>query len=63
MVVDVGDYRGLGAPAKPAATPASYRLPPPRFAEHREAVLREAGFTEAEIAALAASGIAPEVMG
>ncbi|GGE45003.1 CoA transferase [Primorskyibacter flagellatus] len=63
MVVEVGDYRGLGAPAKPAATPASYRLPPPGFAEHREAVLREAGFSDAEIAALAESGIAPEVMG
>lgn len=63
MTVEIGDYRGLGAPAKPADTPASFRRPPPRFAEHTAEVLRDFGYDEEEIAALVASGIAPETMG
>jgi formyl-CoA transferase len=41
MVVDIGAYRGTGSPIKLSRTPASYRLAPPRFAEHTEAVLEE----------------------
>lgn len=43
MVVDIGAYRGTGSPIKLSRTPASYRLAPPRFAEHTEAVLDELG--------------------
>jgi crotonobetainyl-CoA:carnitine CoA-transferase CaiB-like acyl-CoA transferase len=34
MVVEEGDYVGVGAPVKLSRTPASYRRPPPRFGEH-----------------------------
>lgn len=43
MVVDIGAYRGTGSPIKMARTPASYRLAPPRFAEHTQEVLDEKG--------------------
>ncbi len=43
MVVDIGDYRGTGSPIKLSRTPASYRLAPPRFAEHTAEVLAERG--------------------
>lgn len=59
MVVEMDDYRGLGAPVKPAQTPASFRRPPPRFAEHTAQVLAEFGFGDDEISALQAEGIAP----
>lgn len=43
MVVEQGRYRGIGTPIKPSRSGAALRLPPPRFAEHTEAVLeREA---------------------
>jgi formyl-CoA transferase len=29
MVVQIGEYRGVGSPIKLSRTPASYRLPPP----------------------------------
>lgn len=41
MVVDIGEYRGTGSPIKLSRTPASYRLAPPRFAQHTAEVLRE----------------------
>lgn len=42
MVVDIDAYRGTGTPIKMARTPASYRLAPPQFAEHTDAILAEA---------------------
>lgn len=63
MTVEIDGYRGLGAAAKPAATPANFRRPPPGFAQHREEVLREAGYSDAEIADLTTRGIAPDRMG
>ncbi len=59
MVVEMDGYRGLGAPAKPAATPPSFRRPPPEFSQHTAEVLAEFGFTSDEIAALQAQGITP----
>ncbi|MGB0855044.1 MAG: CaiB/BaiF CoA transferase family protein [Pikeienuella sp.] len=59
MTVSIEDYRGIGAPAKPAATPASFRRKPPKFAEHRDEVLTEAGYTAEDIAALVDAGITP----
>lgn len=46
MVVDIGPYRGTGSPIKMSRTPASYRLPPPHFAEHTSEVLRESGIAQ-----------------
>ena len=36
---------------------ALHRLPPPLLGEHSEEVLREAGYADEEIAALAADGV------
>ena len=41
MIVDIGDYRGTGSPIKMSRTPASYRLAPPKFAEHTAEILQE----------------------
>jgi crotonobetainyl-CoA:carnitine CoA-transferase CaiB-like acyl-CoA transferase len=47
----------LGIPVKMSATPGDpHRLPGPGLGEHTDAVLREAGFSEAEIDELAESG-------
>ena len=43
MVVEIGAYRGTGSPIKMSRTPATYRLAPPRFAEHTGQVLDELG--------------------
>jgi crotonobetainyl-CoA:carnitine CoA-transferase CaiB-like acyl-CoA transferase len=40
------------------ATPATFRRPPPRPGEHTEEVLREAGYSEAEVRALREAGVA-----
>jgi formyl-CoA transferase len=59
MVMEQGDYRGLGTPIKLSRTPGGLRSKPPRFAEHSEAVLKERGFSGDEIAALRQSGVLP----
>ncbi|MFD1510243.1 CaiB/BaiF CoA transferase family protein [Lacimonas salitolerans] len=59
MVVQMDGYRGLGAPAKPAQTPPSFRRPPPGFAEHTAQVLAEFGYDPDEIAALEQDGVTP----
>jgi formyl-CoA transferase len=57
MITTFDGYRGLGTPIKLSRTPAAMRHPPPRFAEHGDAVLAEHGYTPAEIAALKQEGI------
>jgi crotonobetainyl-CoA:carnitine CoA-transferase CaiB-like acyl-CoA transferase len=57
MVMEEGEYQGLGAPVKLSRTPASLRRLPPHFGEANHAVLREAGFGESEIAALIEAGV------
>lgn len=59
MRVEIGDYQGLGAPAKLGRTPANFRRPPPAFGEHTAEILAEAGYSEAEIEALLAAGVVP----
>lgn len=61
--VEIGDYQGTGAPARPSASPASYRRPPPKFAEHTDEVLAEFGYGVDEIEALAQAGITPRKLG
>lgn len=61
MVVERGDYRGIGNPVKLARTPATVRSTPPQFGSATRAVLTEAGYAPAEIDALFASGVAIEV--
>jgi crotonobetainyl-CoA:carnitine CoA-transferase CaiB-like acyl-CoA transferase len=47
-----GAVRALGIPVKLSETPGSIRRPAPLLGEHTEEVLREAGFSAEEIAAL-----------
>jgi formyl-CoA transferase len=60
MVVELGGYRGTGTPVKLSRTPASIRSAPPTFGSSTRAVLEEAGYSPAEIAALIDEGIAIE---
>jgi formyl-CoA transferase len=54
MVIEIGShYRGTGIPIKFARTPGAAGRPPPAFGEHGDEILAEAGYTDAEIAALA----------
>jgi crotonobetainyl-CoA:carnitine CoA-transferase CaiB-like acyl-CoA transferase len=52
MEAQVGGQRTLGIPVKMSGTPGSIRTPAPELGEHTAEVLREAGFSDAEIEAL-----------
>ena len=61
MIVEVdhptlGPLKTLGSPMKLSATPPDVRRRAPRLGEHTGSVLREAGFSDAEIAHLSARG-------
>jgi formyl-CoA transferase len=56
MVVEIDGYRGTGIPIKFARTPGAATRPPPRFGEHSQVVLTEAGYSADDIAALSESG-------
>lgn len=58
MLVNIGpDYRGIGSPIKLSQTPASYRLPPPRFGEDSIDVLQQHGYDDAAIALMQQKGV------
>ena len=52
MEASVGGRKTLGIPVKMSGTPGSIRRPAPELGEHTAEVLREAGFSDEEIAAL-----------
>jgi crotonobetainyl-CoA:carnitine CoA-transferase CaiB-like acyl-CoA transferase len=62
MVYERGEYRAVGAPIKLSRTPAGLRRLPPRFGEANRDVLREAGYSEAEIARLIDAGVIAETI-
>jgi len=55
---DAGRLRQTRTPAEFLGTPPDHRYGAPRLGAHTGEVLREAGFSEAEIAALLESGAA-----
>lgn len=59
MRVKIDDYVGLGAPSRLSRAAPSYRRKPPKFAQHTEEILKEAGFSNDEIQDLRQSGITP----
>lgn len=50
-------FKTVGSPIKMSRTPPALHQRPARFGEHSRAVLREAGFTDAEIDALIAGRV------
>ncbi len=55
---ELGTVRQLGVPVKMSRTPGDPTRPAPAFGEHTDEVLREAGYSEEEIAAMIESGAA-----
>ncbi|HEU4430454.1 MAG TPA: CoA transferase [Myxococcota bacterium] len=54
---ELGTFRTTGLPVKLSDTPGAIARRPPLHGEHTREVLREAGFADAEIEALAARGV------
>jgi crotonobetainyl-CoA:carnitine CoA-transferase CaiB-like acyl-CoA transferase len=54
---ELGAFQTTGLPVKLSATPGAIARRPPLHGEHGAEVLREAGYSDAEIAAFAAQGV------
>ena len=54
MAAEVGGYKGWGLPIKFSRTPGAITRTPPRYGAHGREILRESGYSEAEIEALVA---------
>jgi len=52
MTVEVEQYRGVGPPARLSSSRWRRTRRPPRFAEHTDEILAEAGYTQDEIETL-----------
>jgi crotonobetainyl-CoA:carnitine CoA-transferase CaiB-like acyl-CoA transferase len=52
-----GTLREMGVPSRWSESPPEIRRPAPRLGEHSAEILREAGYSEAEIDAMQASGV------
>ncbi|MCE9521353.1 MAG: CoA transferase, partial [Alphaproteobacteria bacterium] len=60
MVVSKDGYRGIASPVKMSRSKASTRITPPDYGADNRAVLREAGYGDAEIEALVKAGAVVE---
>ena len=56
MIVEKDGYKGVASPIKMSRTKASTRMTPPDFGADTDAVLKAAGYTDADIARLKQSG-------
>ncbi len=54
---DAGPTKAIGCPVHFSRTPAAVTRPAPRLGEHTREVLRETGYTDAEIDAFVAAGV------
>ncbi|MFZ9449556.1 MAG: CaiB/BaiF CoA transferase family protein, partial [Alphaproteobacteria bacterium] len=59
MLLEEGEYRGTGIPVKMSRSKPGLRWPPRPFNADGAAVLREAGYSEEEVARLQDTGISP----
>jgi crotonobetainyl-CoA:carnitine CoA-transferase CaiB-like acyl-CoA transferase len=57
MLVEDGDYRGVGTPVKFSQSRARPARKPPRFGEHADKVLAEAGCANEQVAELRRAGV------
>ena len=54
---EYGPLRLLGIPIKLSDTPGTVEMAPPRFGEHNREVLFKLGYSEADVARFAESGV------
>lgn len=59
MFIEKDWYKMTGVPIKFSRTPGEVRTLPPKFSEHSEELLRENGYSRADIDALIESGVVP----
>ena len=60
MIIEDGAYKAIGIPVKMSRTPGRMSRIPPKYAEHNQEVLTEAGYSSEEISRLTEKGILRE---